>query len=676
MSYLYSLRLALDPGWTDEAGLADLPELVGDGRIDDVMVFANVEELNTGHTDFAERAVFRDLAERAGAVAAELGASMSINPWHTVMHGDYGKTLRAGQDFAVMVDPHGRSAELAACPRDLAWRDYLSELYGFYATAKPRFLWVEDDFRYHNHPPLDWGGCFCDEHLAEFSRRIGRTVGRDEFVAGVLAPGRPHPFRQVWLDVAREALEETAAAIEQRVHAISPHTRLGLMTSVPAVHAAEGRRWAPLLEALAGSHRPAVRIHLPAYAERRPAEYLSLLHTVADVHRALLPAGAEVYPELENFPYSRFAKSLTFTRFQLLSAQVLAPSGMTLDLYDLNGNGPVLADRYQDALAATKDELNAGLASGIFQRPRDGVAVLISEDSAAAVHTRLGASMEELYPREYLFGALLGGYGIPFRYTTDTGLIGQVIAVSGQYLRTVGAAAARSLLENNRAILDAEAVETLIDLGLAELVGASAVEWIGTEDGQVTYEEADPAVELMGRRRARASILLMGGEVGRISYLPGRSRDLTRLRRAEHADSGPGHALVDGRILVVPFGRFDPLAPVPTMLRTTMRQELMQQVLAVWDRLGVFLRGAADVVVYRYPDPDGLLLYLVNGSLDTVVGPRLRVGAWQVQAVEVDGRPAGFTRDGDDLVLDLVLPTMEAAVVRLVAAGGRTVTPN
>ena len=48
MSYLYSLRLALDPGWTDEAGLAVLPELIGAGRIDDVMVFANVEELNTG----------------------------------------------------------------------------------------------------------------------------------------------------------------------------------------------------------------------------------------------------------------------------------------------------------------------------------------------------------------------------------------------------------------------------------------------------------------------------------------------------------------------------------------------------------------------------------------------------------------------------------------------------
>lgn len=667
MSYLYSLRLALDPGWTDEVGLAVLPELVAAGRIDDVMVFANVEELNTGHTDERERGRFRDLAERTAAVAAQAGATMSLNPWHTVMHGDYGKQLRPGQDFRLMVDPNGRTAALAVCPRDPAWRRYIAGLYAYYAAAKPRFLWVEDDFRYHNHAPLDWGGCFCQEHLDEFSRRAGHSVTRAEFVAGMLAPGEPHPYRRIWLETAREGLEEAAAAIREAVHAVSPDTRLGLMTSVPTVHASEGRRWGPLLAALSGHHPPAVRVHLPAYVERRPAEYLSLFHTIADLHRALLPAGAEVYPELENFPYSRFSKSLAFTRFQLLSAQAIAPAGMTLDLYDLNGNGPVLADGYQDVLATTRAELDAGFASGVFARPRQGVAVLVSEDSAAALHTRQGASLTELYPREHLFGALLGGYGIPFRYTTDPTLAGEIVAVSGQYFRTIGAAATRGLLERNRALLDAEAIETLLELGLGELAGATALAWTGCEDGVATYEEAAGGLHLLDRPRARASVLLLGGDIAHISYQAERTRDLTRLYGMNHTDAGPGHVVIDDRIWVMPFGRFDPLGAVPGMLRTRLRQELLQQVLAGWDPALVFLRGAADIVVYSYPDEAGQVLYLLNGSLDPLAGPRLRVGDWVVSRVRsvLEESDVGFAIDGDELVLDLTLAPLEAVLLRL-----------
>ena len=56
------------------------------------------------------------------------------------------------------------------------------------------------------------------------------------------------------------------------------------------------------------------------------------------VARALLPPETEVYPELENYPYSLFAKSRAFTRFQLLSSLPLNLKGMTIDLFDLNAD--------------------------------------------------------------------------------------------------------------------------------------------------------------------------------------------------------------------------------------------------------------------------------------------------------------------------------------------------
>lgn len=665
MSYLYSLRLALEPGRTEDHSLGLLTAYVKAARIDDVMVFANVEELNTGHTDLREREVLRDLAQRIEVAAEAAGASMSINPWHTVMHGDYGKRLRDGQEFRLMVDPTGRESELSVCPRDPRWREYLASLYEFYAAARPRFLWVEDDFRYHNHPPLEWGGCFCDEHLAEFSRRAGRTLSREEFVAGLLAPGDPHPFRRIWLETAREALETAADAIRQAVHAVSPQTRLGLMTSVPAVHAAEGRRWIPLLRALSAPHPAAVRIHLPAYSERRPAEYLTLFHTIADLHRALLPSDTEVYPELENFPYSRFAKSLTFTRFQLLSAQVLAPAGMTIDLFDLNGNGIVVSDDYQYALAETKDFLER--TAPVFRLPREGVIVLISEDSAAALHTDTGSSMTELYPREGFFGGLLGAYGIPFRFTADTAVRDAVVAVSGQLFRTIGVDAVRALFAANRLILDAEAVDTLVDLGLGDLVAARGVSWSGDEDGHVTYEEAVPGVDLMDRPGARSSYLLLGADIAQVDYDPARVRAITRLRAAEHADRGPGHVVVDERVLVLPFGRIDALAGLVPMVRTTMRQEILQRQLADWMPEGALLEGSADVALYEYRDGADRVLYVVNGSLDPVRNLRLRTRGSAVSVDSSAGGPmdARVTRTGEALLVHLALPSQEAAVLRV-----------
>ena len=91
---------------------------------------------------------------------------------------------------------------------------------------------------------------------------------------------------------------------------------------------------------------------------------------VSMLTRAMLPSETEVYPALEHFPFSLFSKSRRFTRFQLLSALPLDLAGITLDLYDLNGNGVVWEDGYQQMLHRTKPYLNALTRSGVFKEER------------------------------------------------------------------------------------------------------------------------------------------------------------------------------------------------------------------------------------------------------------------------------------------------------------------
>ena len=89
-----------------------------------------------------------------------------------------------------------------------------------------------------------------------YSARAGKPLTREEFLAGVLRPGEPHPYRKIWLDVSRETMLSAAGAIGQAVRAASKQAKVGLMSSAPHIPAAEGRDWHALLHTLAAGRPP------------------------------------------------------------------------------------------------------------------------------------------------------------------------------------------------------------------------------------------------------------------------------------------------------------------------------------------------------------------------------------------------------------------------------------
>ena len=105
-----------------------------------------------------------------------------------------------------MVDFQGNAAAAVVCPLDGNWQRYFIETLRLYAAEGFRVVWIDDDIRYHNHAPLEWGGCFCPLHVAEFNRRAGTQATREEIVRACLAPGAPHPWRAIWLDMWQETL--------------------------------------------------------------------------------------------------------------------------------------------------------------------------------------------------------------------------------------------------------------------------------------------------------------------------------------------------------------------------------------------------------------------------------------------------------------------------------------
>ncbi len=667
--FCYSFRFCCDPGFNDRRELETLRRFCEAADIDDVAVFCNVEELNTGHMPLEEQKTWLSLLDSVQAAVAPLGITTSVNHWHSLMHADLGKTLRPGQSFRRMVDPDGREAQLCVCPMCEDWQNYFAALYSRYAEKKPFLLWVEDDFRLHNHDPLRWGGCFCDAHMAEYARRAGKALTRAEFVAGVLAPGTPHPYRKIWLDVNRETMVALAEKIGHAVHAVSPETRVGLMSSVPFVHSAEGRDWHGLLRGFAGSMPPVDRIHLPCYSEISPREYLMQFNMISMANRALIPADTEVYPELENYPYSLFSKSRRFTRFQLLSSLPLNPSGMTIDLFDLNGGGIVESDGYQQMLRAVKPFLNEVTRRGVLGLPKLGVCVMLCETASYTLHTAQGRGMEELYPQEVYFAGLLNAMGISFQYCTDPDIRGQVCAVSGQYFRNLTEAQIRSLFANNALILSGDAVEVLCELGLGRLAGVEACRWMRQNGGEYTYEQVCDGGIYGGLPLARASAVISSADVLSIRYARPH-RCYTKFYNSYRAEAGPGHVLVEDRVLIHPFGHFSAPNSIPPMQLGGVRRDILQDAVArLRRRLVPMVLGNAYLQPYAAMEGHTLYLYLVNGSSDPAEGLRLDLGRCRPKELRIldsgcQERRVPFVMDGACTV-DWTLPPMDACLITI-----------
>lgn len=673
-AFRYCFRFCCDPGFNDEIELPKLLSFCEEARVDDVMVFVNVEEINTGHMDEREQDIWLALLARIKPLLDARGITLSVNHWHSLMHADLGKHFRADQPFRAMVDPEGNAAELCVCPLDDAWRAYIARIYARYASLSPDTVWVEDDFRYHNHDPLHWGGCFCEEHMRRFSARAGEPLTRETFVAGLLSPGDPSPYRQIWLDECRAGLEGAAGAIEQAVHAVDPAVKIGLMSSVPYVHSAEGRNWKALFSALGGAvNLPVSRIHLPAYQELVPWKYLQAFHMVSFVNRALLAPETLVYPELENYPYSRFSKSRTFTRFQLLSSLALNLSGMTIDLFDLNGRGIIEPDGYQQMLREVKPVLNAMNGSGAFRQPRKGVCVLIDERASYTVHTKDGSRMEELYPEEVFWAGVLPAMGVPMYIGIAPEDAQGVCAVSGQYFRNLTTGQIETLFANNFVLLNGDALETLLSLGLGRLAGVESAVWMRQNSGAYTFEQVTNGKVYTTVPNARASSVISGADALDVAYLPEAQRseysalfDSFRKRRAAC------EVVSQNRVLVYPFGRLGSPQDIPPMLMSDVRQEILQDVLAQSGRMTVpMVEGCPNLAPYVFADGEADYLYLVNGALDAADGISLRLpvatGTYTLSVLPSRGEPRAFTIQAQNgrCVLPIQIDSMESALITM-----------
>ncbi|MFI6325676.1 hypothetical protein ACIBG8_49745 [Nonomuraea sp. NPDC050556] len=450
----YHLRYQVFPGQDP----AELAAFCLERGVEEVVLMFGAEELHAGHTVGVGEDLWFETVRDARDVLHGEGISVSLNPWVTVGHGDRGREEDLG--FAPLVSPTGEVSTAAASLACPVFQQWLAGHYGRFAEIGFRVMWLEDDFRFHNHAPLTWGGGFEPEMLERFALLAGEKPSREELVAAVTAPGEPHPWRALLQQTWREAQLEVVSLVRQ---AVAGRAKLGLMSSGLGIASVEGRRWDLLFDQVE-VHRP----HFAFYGDT-PGQNLAYSFGMLELQRALRPAGVEVAPEVENWTHTEWRKSDTQTWSEMVTAHLSGASSLLLDVFPFVTGSPGRYPRIGRMLTASRPALDATVTPSLVTH---GVGIPWWQDAAASVQgdgTLDGLDTSPLRAAEFLLS-----YGVPIQagVAPVTALFGEVAWAVPDPLE----------LLRGSVLLDGTAASILALRGFGSLLGVEVVEVVGRSE--------------------------------------------------------------------------------------------------------------------------------------------------------------------------------------------------
>ncbi|MCY2926498.1 MAG: hypothetical protein NT031_13860, partial [Planctomycetota bacterium] len=463
----YALRRTLST-WSFEKNLRELVKRLPEYRTDEVIVVVDTEDFTHGQPPLDWLRAYQKNLFRIAEAMTKIGVRYSLNPWITVGHCDRGRDDRGNlPGLTTMVGDNGVQCTSCACPLDPVWRAHAKEAWTIYGETRPAVIWVEDDIRTFNHEPIQFG-CFCELHMARFSQAVGRPVAREEFIAALMQPGRPHEWRATWLGVQREAMNDTVHFLARTVHAVSPESCLGLMSSGPRQHVLDGRDWRAFGEAMGDGQPIYSRPPMDNYVEG-PLRGFYYSHDSIKATRHCLPDAID-QTEVESIPFTRYAKSAAFTFLEMAVSFAYGCQGVTMNIYDHSGVPMADEPWYGEMFAAKKPFLNALAAAAQKPGRYRGVQLLHHDRSAEFKHAAAGARYGSLAEDGAATMEMLETHGLATTYDAEG-----VIATSGQTLRAFSDDQLRAMLAGGL-LLDARAALVLFERGFGDQIGLAGIE--------------------------------------------------------------------------------------------------------------------------------------------------------------------------------------------------------
>lgn len=378
-----------------------------------------------------------------------------------------------------MVDHYGKTSQGSPCPEDPIYREEMAKMLRGWAATKPDILWIDDDFRLHNHS-TDGMFCYCPLHLKKFAQLAGKDFTREEILTAVLQPGPPSAFRNQWLDFLGDSMAEFAQWISDQVHSQSPETRVALMTSGTNIHSLEGRDWKKVLGNFAGKFKPLIRPTFGLYTgttappKSASAGLTLILSQIQVVEQSLGENNCDFAPELENTRYTTWAKSVAHSTHSLILGQLMGLPMITAAVNDLDGSPlaeePTTVPLFRNA----RPRMEAIAALNLKSWPIHGLVCLSDKDAARKTQLAAKADYYDMAPGSRM-ESVLAQMGIPLNYQTAANAAnaangGEVVLLEAGTVWLASDDELKKIL-SGAALLTSGAARIISERGLAELLG-------------------------------------------------------------------------------------------------------------------------------------------------------------------------------------------------------------
>lgn len=483
-------------------------------KIDDVIWFFEANLFHKGLNTAIETRAYLPFLKKARIALEKIGVTSSINVWNT--YGGHAVVARnphvALSQFDPLMDWQGKESKFWPCPLSQAFNEWLAGYYAILAESKPHTIWVDDDMRNLPRAGLSLT-CYCPKHLERFAVQAGvRQITREQLLKKILAPGNPHAWRTLWLDVLNQGLEETAALIESAVHKVSPETRMAQMTSAAFNHEMEGRDYPAVLKKLAGNHAPIVRISLSGYQE---TNLRALYWQDENIRQTLpmLPESTARCSEIDNCPNSLYMKSTKWMVGQMRHCCITNVPHQTLAVHWHDGTDPDLEPQIGAMLRQARPELETLARMFGGSSTFRGVRLLNHPQIAQLVHLKNGpVSPDQFVSLGTGWADALRCFGFPIVFSGAE----PVTAITGQVLRAFSNEIDQ--IFSRGVLLDYSALEVLHELGREDLAGAVPLRRYRNDEETPVMAEHLTDPRFGGGSGIYATV---AGELGVMKLLPG-----------------------------------------------------------------------------------------------------------------------------------------------------------
>lgn len=351
--------------------------------------------------------------------------------------------------------------EPVCCPMDENFLAHFADVLRTLAKEHPKAIMLDDDFRLMMRPGL---GCACSRHMAEFNRRAGMNMTREELYDHLISHPRNDRLSRIFQETQRDSMVHAVEVFRSAIDEIDP--------TIQGMNCTSGNFCESVIYTapiFAGMGNPSmVRINNGIYYPNTVRRFSHRMSSAAIDGRKLKKHGIDVVlAETDTIPFNRYAKSARYFHAQYTVSILEGLKGAKHWITRIYAHEPQSGEAYRkilakhaglyERLAELSDELRWMGANSYFVEQVD----FDFQIGCANVHTRHWAV--DIFER----------MGLPF-YFSDT--VGKLNFLEGNIIDDLTDEQIEALFEKSM-VIDGESAHLLCKRGFDKDLGVTAQPW-------------------------------------------------------------------------------------------------------------------------------------------------------------------------------------------------------